>query len=73
MSSQYASNAGELIEFTQEIHLIVNIVKHAYAMPLPVIYMWICQLITLSNQCQTGVMVNSMIFLRKLWFHGNLL
>ena len=73
MRSQSASNAGDLIAFTQEIHLIVNIVKHAYAMPSPVIYTWICQLITLSNQCQSGVMVNSMIFLRKLWFQGNLL
>ena len=66
------SNAGELIEFIQEKHLIVIIVKHAYTMIFLVIYMWICPLITLSNQCQTGVMVH-LIFLRKLWFHGNLL
>ena len=31
------SNTGELIEFTQEIHLIVNKVKRAYTMLYPVI------------------------------------
>ena len=64
------SNAGELIKFTQEKHLIVIIVKHAYTM---IFFSNICLLITLSNQCKTGVIVKSMIFLRKLWFHGNLL
>ena len=45
MRWQSVSNTGELIEFTQEIHLIVNIVKRAYTMLYPVKYIWICKLI----------------------------
>ena len=55
------------------LHLIVNMFKHANILILQQENTGICQFISLLNQCQSGVMVNSRISQRKLWSHDNLL